>query len=157
MIAYDNSNGPYRGRLYCVYASNDPPGNGNKPDIILRYSTDHGSSWSPRIKVNDDPNSTTVDNWFPAIWCELTTGKLYIKWYDDRENPANYTTGVWATYTTDGGVTFAPNQRISNATFSYPCPACPPDDNCYRGDYDGMTANPVAGFAVWYDARNCTY
>jgi hypothetical protein len=157
MIAYDNSNGTYRGRLYCVYASNDPPGNGNKPDIILKYSTDHGSTWSARIKVNDDPNSQNVDNWFPAIWCERTTGKLYIKWYDDRENPATYTTGVWATYSTDGGATFAPNQRISNATFTYPCPGCPPDQNCYRGDYDGMTANPNVGFAVWYDPRNCSY
>ncbi|MEO8512700.1 MAG: hypothetical protein ABI543_04015, partial [Ignavibacteria bacterium] len=29
MIAMDNSNGPFRGRLYLVYASNEPVGNGN--------------------------------------------------------------------------------------------------------------------------------
>lgn len=157
MIAMDNSNGQYRGRLYCVYASNDPPGNGNKPDIILRYSTDQGSTWSARIKVNDDANSTTIDNWFPAVWCEKTTGKLYIKWYDTRENPASYTTGVWATYSTTGGTTFAPNQRVSNASFLYPCPACGSNQNCYRGDYDGITANAKVGYAVWWDPRNCNY
>lgn len=157
MIAYDNSNGTYRGRLYCVYASNNPAGNGNKPDIILRWSSDHGTTWSPRITVNDDANSTTIDNWFPAVWCDNTTGKLYIKWYDTRENPASYTTGVWGTYSTTGGTTFAPNQRISNASWTYPCPACGANQNCYRGDYDGITANKKVGYAVWWDPRNCNY
>jgi len=157
MIAMDNSNGPYRGRLYLVYASNVPSGNGNKPDIILQYSSDQGTNWSSKITVNDNANPELSDQWFPAIWCENTTGKLYIKWYDTRENPASYTTGVWGTYSTTGGTTFAPNQRISNATFTYPCPACGANDNCYRGDYDGMTANPVTGYAVWYDARSCNF
>ncbi len=157
MIAMDNSNGPYRGRLYLVYASNEPVGNGNKPDVILQYSTDQGATWSARIRVNDNANPQLSDQWFPAIWCEKNTGKLYIKWYDTRENPASYTTGVWATYSTTGGTTFAPNQRISNASWTYPCPACGANQNCYRGDYDGFTANPKVGFAVWWDPRGCNY
>jgi hypothetical protein len=157
MIAMDNSNGPYRGRLYLVYSSNVPAGNGNKPDIILQYSTDQGATWSTRITVNDDANPQNNDSWFPMIWCETTSGRLYIKWYDDRENPATFQTGVWATYSTTGGTTFATNQRISNASWVYPCPACGPNQNCYRGDYDAMMSNPKVGFAVWYDPRNCTY
>jgi hypothetical protein len=156
MIAMDNSNGPYRGRLYCVYASNEPAGNGNKPDIILKYSTDMGSTWSSRIRVNDNTNEPS-DQWFPAVWCEKTTGKLYIKWYDTRENPGAYTTGVWATYTTTGGTTFAVNQRISNASWLYPQPACGANQNCYRGDYDAFMANPKVGYAVWYDPRLGNY
>ena len=157
MIAMDNSNGPFRGRLYLVYASNDPPGNGNKPDIKLQWSSDQGATWSSWVRVNDNANPTLSDQWFPAIWCERTTGKLYIKWYDTRENPASYTTGVWGTYSTNGGVSFATNQRISNASWTYPCPACGANQNCYRGDYDGMTANPKVGYAVWYDPRSCNY
>lgn len=157
MIAMDNSYGPYRGRLYLVYASNVPAGNGNKPDIILQYSTDQGATWSSRITVNDNVNPELSDQWFPAIWCEKETGKLYIKWYDTREGPATYTTGVWATYSTTGGTSFAANQRISNATWTYPCPACGPNQNCYRGDYDGMTANTKTSFSIWYDPRNCNY
>ncbi len=157
MIAMDNSNGPYRGRLYLVYASNDPVGNGNKPDIKLQWSSDYGTTWSNWVRVNDDANTQQNDQWFPAIWCEPTDGKLYIKWYDTRENPVTYTTGVWATFTTTGGTTFAPNQRISNASWTFPCPACGPNQNCYRGDYDGITSNPVTSFSVWYDPRNCTY
>jgi len=158
MIAMNNNvNSPYAGRLYLVYASNDPAGNGNKPDIKLQYSDNLGITWSSWVRVNDNPNPSLSDQWFPAIWSEPNTGRLYIKWYDTRENPAAYTTGVWGTYSDDGGQTFAPNQRISNASWLYPCPACGVNQNCYRGDYDGMTANPDVGFAVWWDPRNCNY
>jgi hypothetical protein len=156
-IAMDNSNGPNRGRLYLVYASNDPPGNGNKPDIWLRYSTDQGATFSAAIRVNDNPNPTLSDQWFPEIWSERTSGKLYIHWYDDRSNPANFTTDIYATYSTDGGQTFAVNQRLTNQSFTFPSPSCSPNSNCYRGDYTTMTANnPKVGFSVWSDHRNST-
>ncbi|MBX7042006.1 MAG: hypothetical protein K1X85_03795 [Ignavibacteria bacterium] len=154
MIAMDNSYGPYRGRFYLVYASNVPAGNGNKPDIILQYSDDQGATWSNKVTVND---VTTGDQWFPAIWCEKETGRLYIKWYDTRENPATYAVNVYATYTDNGGTSFAANQKLTTQSWTYPNPSCPPNSNCYRGDYDGMTANPKAGFAVWYDGRLGTY
>ncbi|MFZ4591145.1 MAG: T9SS type A sorting domain-containing protein [Ignavibacteria bacterium] len=154
-IAMDNSNGPYRGRLYHVNASNDPPGNGNKPDIWLRYSTDQGATWSAAVRVNDNPNPTASDQWFPEIFCERTTGKLYIHWYDDRANPTTFETALYGTYTTDGGQTFAQSQQISNSTFTYPNPPVSP--NTYRGDYTTMTANnPKVGFSVWSDHRNAT-
>jgi len=153
-IAMDNSNGPYRGRLYLVHASNDPPGNGNKPDIWLRYSTNQGVAWSSAVRVNDNPNPTVSDQWFPEISCEVATGKLYIHWYDDRSNPATFQTAIYATYTTDGGQTFAPNQRVTNTTFTFPNPPCSP--NCYRGDYTSITGNPNSAFSVWGDHRNAT-
>jgi hypothetical protein len=154
-IAMDNSNGPFRGRLYLVYASNEPVGNGNKPDIWLRYSTDMGTTWSGAIRVNDNANPTLSDQWFPEIWCEGTTGKLYIHWYDDRSNPATFQTDLYATYSTTGGTTFVTSQRLNNQTFTFPNPPCSP--NCYRGDYTTMMANnPKVGFSVWGDHRNAT-
>ncbi|MBK8981976.1 MAG: T9SS type A sorting domain-containing protein [Ignavibacteria bacterium] len=157
MIAMDNSYGPNRGRLYLVYASNVPVGNGNKPDIILQYSDDQALTWSQRITVNDNPNPELSDQWFPAIWCEKETGRLYIKWYDTRENPATYQVNVYATYTDDGGTTFAPNQKLTTQAWTYPTPACSPNSNCYRGDYDGMTANEKTSYSVWYDGRQGNY
>lgn len=154
-MAMDNSNGPYRGRLYFVNASNDPPGNGNKPDIWLRYSTDMGTTWSSATRVNDNPNPSLSDQWFPEIWCERTTGKLYLHWYDDRQNPATFQTAIYATYTTNGGQTFATSQQLTNTTFTFPNPPCSP--NCYKGDYTTMMANnPKVGFSVWSDHRNAT-
>ncbi len=157
MIAMDNSYGPHRGRLYLVYASNVPAGNGNKPDIRLRYSDDQAATWSAGVTVNDNANPQLSDQWFPAIWCEKETGRLYIKWYDTRENPATYAVNVYATYTDDGGATFAPNQKLTTTSWTYPNPPCPANSNCYRGDYDGCTANPRTSFNVWYDGRAGTY
>lgn len=153
-IAMDNSNGPYRGRLYLVYATNDPPGNGNKPDVWLRYSTDQGATWSPQTIVNDNANPQSSDQWFPEISCEKETGRLYIHWYDDRNNPAAYGVDLYATYTEDGGQTFKPNQRLTNVTFTYPNPPCAANTNCYRGDYTSITGDKDIGFSVWGDHRN---
>lgn len=155
MIACDNSYGPYRGRLYCVYASNVPSGNGNKPDIKCQYSTNGGANWSAEVIVNDSPNPTTSDQWFPAVWCDKTTGRLYVKYYDTRANPSSYQVDVYATYSTNGGQSFVPSQRLTNVSSTYPCPACSPNTNCYMGDYDAITANSKCAFAIWYDPRNC--
>ena len=156
-IAADNSYGPYRGRLYVVYAANDPPGNGNKPDIFLQYSVDQGATWSARRRVNDNANPTSTNEWFPAIWCDKETGRLYIKWYDMRNDPTNTRAWVYGTYTDDGGDSFAPNQKISNNDAIYPNPACTPNTNCYRGDYDAVSSNRYTSLSVWTDFRSGTY
>lgn len=153
MIAADNSFGPFRGRLYLVYATNDPPGNGNKADIFLHYSTNQGASWSGRRRVNDDPNTINNHNFFPAIWCDKETGRLYIKWYDSRLCPTSDSMDVYATFTDDGGETFAANQRLTNRTFKTKVSSSgnPP---AYQGDYDAITSHAVGALAVWTDFRN---
>lgn len=157
MIAIDNRpSGPQRGWWYLVYASNDPPGNGNRPDIKFQRSTDQGATWSSWVRVNDNANPEQSDQWWPFVTFERNSGRLYIMWYDDRNGPGTFQNDVYATYTTDGGTTFAPNQRITNASWTIPCPACSPNTNCYRGDYDGMSANRLTSFGVWGDHRNCT-
>jgi hypothetical protein len=155
MIAADNSFGPYRGRFYLVYASNNPAGNGNKSDIFLRYSTDQGATWtSPRI-VNDDVNSQNNFQFHPAIWCDKETGRLYIKFYDTRRVPTSDSMDVYATYTDDGGETFAPNQRLTNRTFRINFTNA--TTATYRGDYDAISSNRIAAMACWTDFRNSNY
>ncbi|MCB0316905.1 MAG: exo-alpha-sialidase, partial [Calditrichaeota bacterium] len=65
-IAADNSFGTYRGRLYVVYANNEPVGSGNKPDIWCRYSDNQGTNWSAPVRINDDPNPQDNHQWQPA-------------------------------------------------------------------------------------------
>jgi hypothetical protein len=156
MIACDNSYGPYRGRVYLVYASNNPSGNGNKSDIFLRYSTDFGATFSNPVVVNDDANSQNNFQFFPAIWCEKNTGKLYLKWYDTRLCPTSDSMDVYATYTTDGGQTFAPNQRVTNKTFKIKL-ASSGSAPAYQGDYDAIAGNPISSMVCWTDFRNSNY
>ena len=156
MIACDNSYGTYRGRFYCVYASNNPAGNGNKPDIKCQYSTDGGATWSGPVIVNDDANSSTSDQWFPAVWCDKVNGRLYVKWYNTRNNPATYGVDVYASYSTNGE-TFVTNQKLTTANWVYPCPACGANQNCYKGDYDAIASYRFSSLAMWTDMRNCNF
>jgi len=77
-ISADNSYGTYRGRLYLVYASNSPAGNGNKPDIFCRYSDDQGATWSSAVTVNDEVNSQNHHQWHPSIWTDKQTVAVII-------------------------------------------------------------------------------
>jgi len=154
-IAADNSPGLYRGRLYCVFASNDPPGDGNKPDIWCRYSDDQGVTWSGPVRINDDPNPETNHQWTPAIWCDITTGRLYAKWYDTRESAFDDSTDVYASYSDDGGDTWAENQKLTTERFKIDCATCGGGGTPrYQGDYDAMVSNPYSSMAVWADFRH---
>ena len=153
-IADDNSYGPHRGRLYLVYASNNPSGNGNKPDIFCRYSDNGATSWSAPTVVNDDVNSQANNNWFPAIWCEKETGRLYVSWMDTRDCPTSDSSMMYASYS-DDGVTFAPNQRISNKKAKINCTSCGGGGTpAYLGDYNGVAANTLGSMVAWTDFRD---
>jgi PKD repeat protein len=157
-IAADNSYGPNRGRLYCVYATNDPPGDGNKPDIWCRRSDDGGSTWSTAVRVNDDPNPQQHHQWQPAIWCDKDNGKLYIQWMDTRDVPSSDSCYIYATYSDDGGVTFKTNQRISNGKMKINCSTCGGSGTPrYQGDYNSIVSNPKVAMATWTDFRNGSF
>jgi hypothetical protein len=153
-IAADNSNGTYRGRLYCVYASNDPPGNGNKPDIFCRYSTNMGTTWSSPVKINDDASTQNHNQWHPSIWCDTQTGRLFVKWMDTRDTPTSDSAYIYASYSDNGGVTWAPNQRMSNQKMRINCTTCGGGGTPrYQGDYDAIVSMNNQALAMWTDFR----
>jgi PKD repeat protein len=157
-IAADNSNGPYRGRLYLVYASNQPAGNGFKPDIFSRYSDDGGETWSSPNIVNDDFPSNTNHQWHPAIWCDLETGRLYVQWMDTRDTPTSDSALIYASYSDDGGQTFAINQAISNEKMKINCSTCGGGGTPrYQGDYNAIVSNSVTSMSTWADFRNGSF
>ncbi|RKY96479.1 MAG: hypothetical protein DRQ13_05830, partial [Ignavibacteriae bacterium] len=140
-IAADQSNGTYRGRLYCVYASNTPAGNNNKPDIFCRYSTNQGSTWSSPVVINDDASTTNHNQWHPSIWSDVTSGRLFVKWMDTRDTPTSDSAYIYASYSDDGGVTWATNQRISNQKMRINCTTCGGGGSPrYQGDYDAIVS-----------------
>ncbi len=157
-ITADNSYGPYRGRLYLVYASNTPAGSGNKPDIFCRYSTDQGATWSSAVVVNDDPNTVNNHQWHPSTWCDKETGRLFVKWMDTRDTPTSDSAYIYASYSDDGGITFAPNQQVSNAKMKINCSSCGGGGTPrYQGDYDAITSAGNISMMVWTDFRNGSF
>lgn len=157
-ISVDNSYGTYRGRLYLVYASNSPAGNGNKPDIFCRYSDDQGATWSSAVTVNDDVNSQNHNQWHPSIWNDKQTGKLFVKWMDTRDTPTSDSAYIYASYSEDGGQTFLTNQRISNSKMRINCSSCGGGGTPrYQGDYDAIVSMDGQALAVWTDFRSGTF
>lgn len=153
-ICSDNSYGPNRGRLYLVYASNYPSGNGNKPNIYCRNSDNGGLTWSSAVTVNDDP-ATENSNWFPAPWCDTKTGRFFISWMDTRDCPTGDSAMIYASYSDDGGVTFAENQKVSNKKMRINCTSCGGGGTpAYYGDYNGVISNGVTSAMAWTDFRD---
>src|SRR6266571_7591420 len=54
MLAADTSNGPFRGNLYVIWVELEPGQSLNR-DVFLSRSADRGTTWSPPVRVNDDP------------------------------------------------------------------------------------------------------
>ncbi|MGE5424490.1 MAG: hypothetical protein ACM3N9_03950, partial [Syntrophothermus sp.] len=157
-ITADNSYGPHRGRLHLIYATNDPPGSGNKPDVWSRFSDDGGTTWSTAKRINDDTSPTTHHQWHPATWCDKETGRLYVQWMDTRDCPTSDSAMIYATYSDDGGVTYAPNQCLSNAKMKIDCPTCGGGGTPrYQGDYNGVISNRKVGMANWTDFRQGSF
>lgn len=157
-ITADNSFGPYRGRLYLVYATNQPAGDGNKADIFCRYSTDQGVSFSAPVQINDDANPTAHHQWHPSIWCDKTSGKLYVKWLDTRNCPTNDSCDVYASFSSNGGASFATNQKLNTKNFKIDCISCGGGGTPkYLGDYDAVTSYGNTSMVVWADYRASSF
>ena len=83
-------------------------------DIAFSRTTDGGVTWSNPIRVNDDPQGNGIDQFFPGIGVR-SNGTIGVSWYDRRYDPLHpYWFDLAYSQSTDGGVTWSPNQRVSN-------------------------------------------
>ncbi len=106
----DITGGPYNGRIYCVYLNR---GSGsNDYDIYIRHSTDRGASWSSARRINDDAFANGRDQFHPWLTVD-NMGILTAVWLDRRQDPANLQWHCYLSQSTDGGMTWTPNQQVS--------------------------------------------
>jgi hypothetical protein len=148
----------HNGRLYAIWTQ-EVKNESDDMDVMSQYSDDLGATWSPAVRVNDDHTSNSQFN--PAIALDQTTGNVGISWYDARNDAGTGGSGdtdgipntdvqVWATYSTNGGVSFVPNFPVSAGTSNA-------NDAAYGFDYGDYThAAFVAGsfWPVWSDNSN---
>jgi len=159
-LAIDTTNGPFRGRTYAVY-TDESPDESNDTNIMFRYSDNFGSTWSSAVRINDD--ATTRSQFFPKIALDPTTGAVAIAWMDcrndsgsgqnDRDSAANTDAQVYAAVTTDGGVTFATNVRISAGSTNAKLQS---DTGNEFGDYIGIAYHGGKFYPAWPDNSNST-
>lgn len=140
--ACDASNGPYRGRIYVVWGD-DRYGD---PDILLAWSDDRGDTWSAPVRVNDDVVGNGADQFFPWVHVD-GTGSVQVTFLDRREDPDNFLFGAYLATSTDGGVNFGPNIRVSDGIYG-------PTAYGFLGDYTGAASGGGKIHPLWPDGRN---
>jgi hypothetical protein len=153
---------PRTDALYVAWAGNaDPmneaPGFNGDMEIFFRSSTDGGKTWTPRLLLNDDPKgkANQID---PGI-SVAPNGRIDVAWYDgrlstlpvtgDTENGFN---DVYATSSTDGGLTFTPDIRVSDRSADRSIGVW--SNNVDQRLNVGISSSDDAMYVAWQDTRN---
>jgi hypothetical protein len=111
-LAVDRSGGPTNNNIYML-ASVIPSGR-NTTDVMFVRSTDGGLTFSTPHKINDDPVNPNKWHWF-GTFSVAPNGRLDAVWYDSRNAANNTDSQLFYSWSTDAGVTWAPNVAVSNA------------------------------------------
>jgi hypothetical protein len=142
--------------IHAIYAYDSDGAGPDNSNVFHRRSVDGAASWSAEAKLNDD--TTTTDQFFPALGVSAT-GMLVASWYDRRLDPNNLAFDRYATFSTNRGLSWRPNRRISDV--SSPVAQTNPNfdsevGRCYHGDYDEIAVTGTLAHVVWSDDRNLT-
>ncbi len=113
----DISGGDYDGNIYISFMDWVVEGSSaSHSEIYVIKSTDGGSTWSPTIRVNDDPLGPEIDQFHPWLIVNQD-GVLVVVFYDQRIGLV-YEFDLFAAYSFDGAKTFTANHRISSVSSS---------------------------------------
>ncbi|HEX3620879.1 MAG TPA: sialidase family protein [Acidimicrobiales bacterium] len=82
-------------------------------DIYFRRSLDGGKTWSEAKRLNDDDPAKFNTQLLPDL-SVAPNGRIDAVWWDFRDDPGLYVNDVYYTYSTDDGVTWAKNIRITD-------------------------------------------
>ena len=115
-VAVDVTQGPFRDRVYVGWSD----ARSGRAEILVSSSSDKGKTWSKPIAVNDDlPRDKPgdgPDDHMPTLAVN-SSGVVGVMWYDRRDNPDNLGWYTRFSASLDGGETFLPSVRVSEAPF----------------------------------------
>lgn len=162
----DITGGPNNGHMYVAYMD-DAPGF-TDTDIFFTRSTDGGSTWSQKIRINDDPQNNGCDQFHPWLMV-APDGSIIVVFLDRRLDSGNLLMDLYLTTSTDGGTTWSTNERITtvssnptagswqktgNYPVKYEAPFILADRAGLLGEYIGLTASSIDDIhPLWTDTR----
>jgi len=85
----------------------------NGSDIMFSRSTDGGLTFSSPQRITDDPVDENKWHWFGTL-AVAPNGRIDSVWLDTRNAANNTDSQLFYSWSTDGGVTWAPNVAVSN-------------------------------------------
>ncbi len=146
----DRSSSANRGTLYCSWMDETAA---NGTDIFIARSTDHGATWSAPLRVNDDPAGVRKDQFNQWLSVDPTSGSVNLSWNDARNDPADTKTDIFFAQSTNGGLSFAANLKITTAMSDESAANPNADAGNQYGDYEGIVAFGGSIHPIWTDGR----
>jgi hypothetical protein len=112
-LAVDRSGGPTNNNVYMI-ASVQPTGFTTGTDVMFVRSTDGGLTFRAPHRINDAPVNHNKWHWFGTL-AVAPTGRIDSVWLDSRNAANNTDSQLFYSFSTDGGITWAPNVPVSAA------------------------------------------
>jgi hypothetical protein len=121
----------------------------NTESIVMQRSTDGGVTWSAPLALNDDPPALAATSFYPQLNV-APNGRVDVAWYDDRATTDNLY-DVHYTYSTDGGLSWAPNVKVNDIPLNFNLGISYNSDLRYP---PGIASANQYAFVGWWDTRN---
>src|SRR5205814_4219240 len=147
----------HNGVVHLVYAQH---GAGSDPgDVYYIRSTDGGVTFGTPFLLNTDGG--TRPQWQPNLSVS-PAGTLLATWYDAREsldtdcqygNPASPCYRMWSRKSNDNGLSWLPDDALSDVVSPLPAQSDPNIVGSYVGDYDYGAALLTKHVTSWADGR----
>ena len=120
-------------------------------DVFIARSSDGGATWTPAVRVNDDPAGAVNDQFNQWLAVDSADGSVNVSWSDTRNDPTRAATDEYYARSTNGGVTFTTNIKVSTAPTNETC--CGANLGDQYGDYEGIAALNGVVIPIWTDRR----
>lgn len=141
-IAVDKTDGPTQDNVYML-CSVRPVTSSDNLDVMFARSTDGGNNWESPVRINDDIGQNAWQ-WMSTM-SVAPNGRIDIIWLDTRDNPGTFLSSLYHSYSTDGGLSFSPNERLSEAFDPH---IGWPNQN-KMGDYFDMVSTQEGAHLAW--------
>lgn len=150
----------YNNVVHLVYASRVGAPPADAGDVYYIRSTDSGATFSAPFKLNTD--ATTRPQWQPNLSVS-PTGTVFATWYDARDsastdcvlgNPASPCYKMYSRKSNDNGVSWMPDDALSDVLTPLPAQPDTGIQATYAGDYDYGSAVATKHVTAWTDGRN---
>jgi hypothetical protein len=144
-VAADRSGSLTNDNVYML-GSPRPFGATNGSDVMFVRSSNGGLTFSPPVRINDDPINQNKWHWFGTL-SVAPHGRIDAVWLDTRNAANNTDSQLFYSYSLDGGSSWSPNVEVSNSFnpfLGYP-------NQNKIGDYITIVSD-IAGSNVAYSA-----
>jgi hypothetical protein len=140
------------GNSGCTSPGNEPGSNVSstcKTRIWFSRSTNGGTTWSSKVKINDQASLNDQFNQWLAV--DETTGRVSIMYYDTVGNSGRKKSDIWYQTSTDDGATWSAPFKVTTAMTDETTAG---SNSFQYGDYNSMSGWAGKFLPVWTDRRN---